>query len=157
MYWIFAAGTGVIPIIDLVFLTLRYIVYKISAKFFREKNNILLEEDVSFFQKNIFPDYSLNLCVSFKDVSSAICLDVFKELQNLNSSYGMNIFNLHVRFSREEKWNEQFIKEKLFKNAQSDIEKVYIIGPSKFCFNIKSELKKFQSKFKDWENSVICV
>ena len=139
-FLIFAAGTGIVPVFDLICLTLRYVAYKISREKYGINDNLLLLGEDKFFNENIAQDYCLSLYLTYKNLSSSIALDFLKEFQEINKIYKLNIFKLYLRFSNEDKWDENFLIEKI-EGSTAVIEKVYIIGPSGFCRDLREGLK----------------
>jgi hypothetical protein len=157
IHWIFSAGTGIIPIFDLISLTLRFLVQKISLRWFKEKKNLLLPEEETFFFNNIEIDYKLNLCLTFKNPSYAIGLELIKQMKELDDEYNMNVFNFHIRYSDEEKWDERFLGDNVFKHIDKLIERVYIIGPSLFCKQVSSSLASFLNLLCKGRDSIVLI
>ncbi len=138
-YIIFAAGTGIIPFIDLISFTLRYAADKVAREKYSAYDNLLFPNESASFSKIVGKDYKLHLFVSFSDPESAIFIDVCRELDKLDKKYSLNLFEFTVRISciDKQRWNENFIKKKL---ENVDIKKVLIIGPVSFMDDIKRDL-----------------
>jgi hypothetical protein len=130
---IFAAGTGIIPFIDLIFFTLRYVVYKIT----NDRDNCLLKDEN--FDYIVSNTYKLNLYATFTNTSSGICLDVLKEMDAISHKYNLNLFKLNLRISDadETKWDDDFIGKEM-ESIKKQITRVYIVGPVGFMHDIKN-------------------
>jgi ferredoxin-NADP reductase len=142
LYFVFAAGTGIIPFLDLIAFTLRYAVYKISRNHFNKTDNVVLyPEENNLFDEMVSNDFQLHVYATFANRKSAIFVDVCEQLLQLDQKYNLNIFKFHLKISSEgrEKWNEEFLKKNLnsFKNL---ITKVFIVGPIGFMDEIKKGL-----------------
>ena len=136
-YVVFAAGTGIIPFIDLITFALRYMVHTISVKHFKYNNNLLLKNEEATFKDIVHPSFKIHLFVTFSNPESAIYMNVFQELEKLDQKYNLNVFKLTTRYSSEktERWNKSFIKNNLYQTRNS-INKIYLIGPVPFMEDI---------------------
>ncbi len=142
---ILAAGTGVIPFLDLVAYVLRYATYKISSEKFRNNTNVLLPQEISTFNQLNSNDFQLHFYVSFRDRQSALFLDVCEELEALDKKYDLGVFKFHktIYVEYNEIWDSQFLYNKF--NAIKDvINQFYIVGPVNFMEVVKCGLLKSQ-------------
>ncbi len=140
-YVIFAAGTGILPFLDLVSYTLRYIVDKISRMKFNEANNLIHLSEKLSFEKNVKDSFKLHLYATFSNFESCLYEDVCEQLAQLDKKYELNIFKYNLRISAIHKyhWNQQFMKDNL-SSCKEDINKVFIVGPVAFMEDIKRDI-----------------
>ncbi len=138
---VFAAGTGIVPFIDLITFTLRYMVYKVSKNHFKKEDNLLLNNENATFKDILDPSFRIHLFTTFANPESAIYMNVFQELEKLDQKYNLDVFKLTTRYSSEktERWNKNFIHKNLTP-IKSAINRVYLIGPVPFMDDIKAGL-----------------
>jgi len=136
---IFAAGTGIVPVIDLICFTLRYMVDKISVILKKtKKRNLIFPGENLHFAEVVSPDYKLHLFVSNVSKYSVIYIDLFLKMKKLDKKYKLNIFKLTTWYSsdEEEKWDNKFVHSNLLKIKYS-INKIFLSGPVRFLDVIK--------------------
>lgn len=85
-------------------------------------------------------DFKLYYFSSFAVEESVVFHDLCEKLAKLDKKYSMNVFKFFPRVSSKDKkrWDIDFINEKLEK--ATDINKVYICGPTRFLTDIKQLL-----------------
>jgi ferredoxin-NADP reductase len=125
-YVAIAGGTGIIPFLDLVALTLRYTVSKL--------NSVNTNEDFS----DIKSDYQLMLFASFSNKDSVIYDDICSRLQQINDKNGLRLFKYVIRISSKNhsKWNDAFWLNNLTED-RGKINKVFLSGPVNFMEDVK--------------------
>jgi hypothetical protein len=134
-YVAFGGGTGVFCFLDFVAFTLRYLCHKISSKLLNVNNNNINNESFTMVSEN----FKLIYFSSFADEESVVYHDICEELQRLNESYKMNVFNFYPRISSKDKrWDQNYIKSILMKEKK--IRNVYVCGPTGFLTDIKKIL-----------------
>jgi len=134
-YVAFGGGTGVFCFLDFVAFTLRYLCNKISSNIFNVNNNNINNETFSMVSEN----FKLIYFSSFADEESEVYNDICEQLQKLNESYKMNVFNFYRRISNKDKrWDKNYIKSILMKETK--IKNVYVCGPTGFLTDIKKIL-----------------
>lgn len=140
-YVIFAAGTGIIPFLDLVAFTVRYAAYKVAYEHFNYMDNYLEQKEVSSFEEIVGITFKLHVFVTFADADSTIFLDVMTRLQGLDKQYNLGLFKLHTRVSskNKEKWDSKFIQDNL-SGFKEEINSVMIVGPTAFMDEIKRDV-----------------
>jgi hypothetical protein len=138
---IFAAGTGIIPFLDLVSFTLRYMIHRICNEKYNYSKNKLFDNEKEEMEASVGPDYKLEIFYSVQDKSSAVFLKIIDQMQELETKYKLNVFKINFRFSTSDKrrWDTDFINSCL-KSESSLIEKVYIVGPVGFMDDIRDSL-----------------
>jgi NAD(P)H-flavin reductase len=149
---IFAAGTGIIPFIDLIAFTVTYMTYQISQQEFKGKDNFILSKEKSIFKKinedPIVPPFKICLYATFSSPKSALYMDICEALFELDRKYNMNIFKLHVKNSNGEKWDKDFVSKNL-SEEKGRIEKVYIVGPVSFMENVEKAVIESEVAVKE--------
>jgi ferredoxin-NADP reductase len=140
-YVIFAAGTGIIPFLDYISFTLRYMVYQVNKIRNPNNNNLLFPEEEDIFQNQVNSNFKVLLFYSVTEYNSALFLNVLENLSEYDKNNNLNIFNIELRVSSENKvrWDDDFMRKKLINHA--DINKVFIVGPIGFMDDIKSALQ----------------
>ena len=140
-YVIFAAGTGLLPFIDLISFTLRYAAHKVSKDVYSCSDNILYPTEASDFEKIVGNDFQLHVFISFANLNTAFFLDVCEKLEKFDLKYNLNIFKLYIRISsvNRVKWDEYFMKEKLGSICKN-INKTMIVGPIGFMDDVRRDL-----------------
>ena len=141
-YIIFVAGTGIVPVIDLICFTLRYMVDKISVILKKtKKRNLIFPNENLHFDEIISPDYKLYLYVTNVSKYSVIYIDLFIKMKNLDKKYKLDIFKLTTWYSSdgEEKWDNKFVHSQLLKYKNS-INKIILSGPVRFMDTIKNAI-----------------
>ena len=138
---ILAAGTGVIPFLDLVAYVLRYATYKISIEKFGNTSNVLLPQEIQIFDQLKLEDFQLHFYVSFRDRKSALFIDVCEELDALDKKYGLGIFKFSKTIQVENSiiWDSNFLCSN-FNSIKDEIKQFYIVGPITFMQDIKQGL-----------------
>ncbi len=138
---IFAAGTGIVPFLDLVSFTLRYMIQKVCNENYKNSKNKLFENEKEEMEESVGPDFKLELFYSVQNKNSALFLPLFEQMQELESKYKLNVFKINFRFSDTDRrrWNTELINSCL-KKENSLIQKVYIVGPVGFMDDIRDAL-----------------
>jgi hypothetical protein len=140
---IFAAGTGIIPFIDLIAFTVRYMTYVISKREFKERENFIVPKEKSIFNKiseNMMnPPFRICLFYSNSTHASALYMDVIEGLSALDKKYKLNMFRLYTRYSGEERWDSKFIQNNL-RSERGLIDKFYLVGPVQFMEDIQNSV-----------------
>ena len=148
---IFAAGTGIVPFIDLICFTLRYMVDKISHIMKKtKKGNLIFPGENLHFYETVNPDYKLHLFCSSANKNSIIFVDVFTKMQKLDKKYKLDIFKLTTRYSSDgdERWDNNFVNAQLSK-IKNNISKIFLVGPVSFMDDIKSAILENEIVRKD--------
>lgn len=133
---IFAAGTGIIPFIDLIAFTVRYVTYQICKNEFKGKENLILNKEKTIFDSIKEHQFKICLFATFSSPLSALYMDICEALSALDSKYNMNIFKLHIKNSNGEKWDKEFVGRNL-SEEKGKVEKVFIVGPVSFMENVE--------------------
>lgn len=138
---ILAAGTGVIPFLDLVAYVLRYATYKISKEKFGNTTNVLLPQEIQIFDQIKLEEFQIHFYVSFRDSMSALFLDVCEELNAVDKKYGLGIFKFFktIQFENNMIWDSNFLISN-FNSIKDEIKQFYIVGPITFMQDIKQGL-----------------
>ncbi len=136
---VFAAGTGILPFLDLIALTLRFVCNK--AK------NVKILYDEKF--ENISDDFKLVVFVSFVDVKGSVYKQECEMLQEICKSYNLNHFSYHCRLSATDKtkWDTAFMSKQLKPLGQ--MEKIQIVGPIGFMDAVRESIKGYDSNLGD--------
>jgi len=130
---IFAAGTGILPFMDL----LNYMLMKSIHEVLTKKNNVLAESMNVYeegYSKTLDSSFNIVLCGSFASEREMVGFDIVSKLAEINADYGLKNFRSVVRGVRNEnvqrigKFDLEFLKENVGKN----VEKVMICGPPEF-------------------------
>ena len=125
----FAAGTGVLPFMDLV-------AWLAMANL--DIDTTICNEEKDLLNLNSF---RLILYVSFKRKSDSVALDLLYELsdycmQHQPAHQDLN-FELFVRLSKEginpDRWNEDFVLQELSKYNPDDVSRIWVCGPPKMA------------------------
>jgi hypothetical protein len=126
---IFAAGTGILPFIDLIALTIRYACYK-------AKGRTIYNETFD----NIDTDFNLVLFTSYTDELGSIFHEECEKLLKINNEYNLKLFSYHIRISSKDntKWDTEFMNSNL--REYKNIKKVLIVGPIGFMESVKNSL-----------------
>jgi len=139
---IFAAGTGILPFMDL----LAYI-----GRSLLKRNN----PDYAIFPDERFKDLHLNarfeVFCYFTSEKASICLEFITLLEDLHDKYGVgHLFKLHLIFTREggKKFEDDEIITLLedYKTSFSKINKVYVCGPPPMCIQFQRLKEKFEGE-----------
>jgi hypothetical protein len=126
---IFAAGTGILPFIDLIALTIRYTCFKAKGK-------TIFNETFD----NIAPDFKLVVFASYTNEACAIYHEECEKLVSIDKEYNLNVFSYHVRISSKDntKWDTQFMNSNL--KGYDNMKKIMIVGPVGFMEVVKDAL-----------------
>lgn len=145
---IFAAGTGVLPFIDLISFTLRYVVKKVSKERFNNINNIIDPNEP--FEDIVSSTFKLHFFATFAIPQDVIFGDVCEELDRFDRRYNLGVFRYTKRISSEseKRWDSKFIEHTVAANYKN-VNKVYLIGPIAFMDNIKEALLETNCVEKD--------
>lgn len=140
---IFAAGTGIIPFIDMIAFAVRYMTYVISKKEHKERENYILKKEKSIFNKisgNMMnPPFRICLFYTNNSYGSSLYMDVIEGLLALDKKYKMNMFRLYTRYSGGDRWDSKFIQDNL-KSERGLIDKFYLVGPVQFMEDIQNSV-----------------
>jgi ferredoxin-NADP reductase len=136
---IFSAGTGILPFIDFISLTGRYMNHKMKRRVTTLDENHM-DKDESF--DYISDDFKLMVFSTYQSNEGTIFYEECVKMNRLNDKYNLNAFHYHLRISSDRsKWNKEFMKEHL--SAQKNyIEKIYLVGPISFMDEIKSSISR---------------
>ena len=136
---IFAAGTGILPFIDLISFTLRYIVRKISRERLNNNSNVIDRNEN--FEDIVSNDFRLHIYATFAFKESVIYGEVCRQLENLDRKYDLGIFKYNLRVSSEDRtrYDYNFMKENL-SGLSKNLSKIYLIGPISFMDDVKESL-----------------
>ncbi len=140
---VFAAGTGVIPFLDLVAFILRYAVHKISKEKYQINSNLLIVNEAETFNQIVSDNFQLHMYVSFRDRQSALFLDILEDLAKIDLKYSLNLFKLHAIINNETGkdhiMNENFMLSE-FDSMKDSISKFYIVGPIGYMEDITNNI-----------------
>jgi len=115
IHMVFAAGTGVLPFMDMV------------AKLLRQELGALAPADERFH-----PDFKLVMFVGSQSRKDAIALPLLEGLQDLVNRKGTpDKFRLYFRFSDQKspRWDKNFIQDNLETYQPEGISKIWVCGP----------------------------
>lgn len=128
---VFAAGTGILPFLDLIALTIRYVCFK--AK------NLKINHEENF--QNIGEDFKLIVFASFVNVKGSVFQEECEMLNDICRDNNINNFAYFSRLSSNDKsrWDKEFMSKNL--KSFGELEKIHIVGPVSFMDSVKDALK----------------
>lgn len=125
VYYVFAAGTGVLPFMDLIG-QLAFANLGIMNLVTANKHDRINAQE-----------FRLKLYVSFAKRDDAYGLDLMFALQNFCKRANIHNFDLYLRLSEEGlnagRWEEGFIRTELMNTPAKDITRIFVSGPP--CMN----------------------
>ena len=129
----FAAGTGILPFIDLVAHLLLVLVSGNGTAVNSGAGPDLLEGSAN----KVNPDaFKLVLYTSFLDEDEAVGLELINALQELCQKLNKPIFEHHSRFSKARataqaspRWDQAFFDAKIQEGVKTGAKKIWICGP----------------------------
>lgn len=123
-YLALTAGTGMVPLMDVVMYQLRR-----NMRIYGAGLNIdlqtIMHEPLDF----LGDDFNLELWGNFRKSGEVVGLKYLHAAQRVSEISGKNNFHLNLRLSEEEetpRWNEDFMRKKL---EGKKFEKIFIRGP----------------------------
>ena len=139
---IFAAGTGILPFVDLLDFLLKksiYILFK-KKRMQNEKYQVKPVQDYTQF----YPGAKFKLFAAFKSLEDFVGYNWIEKLYEINEEYSLGIFDCLVRFSDKSEmevpmtsfyYDEEFVKRNILR-ADNPVDKVIVCGPPKFMEEI---------------------
>jgi NAD(P)H-flavin reductase len=130
---VFAAGTGVLPFLDLVAHVV-YCALGIAGKIGVNENDV------------IGRDFKLKFYVSFRSKQEAVALEFLEAVQAYFKRVGNPCFELIVRLSNQKggHWDKSFIDAQVRETGEKNIKKIWVCGPPAMT-------EKFDRAFYDFK------
>jgi predicted ferric reductase len=135
----FSAGTGILPFIDFISLTARYMNHLLRKRIPKLEDNCLaLDENFDYVRS----DFRLMVFSTYQSNEGTIFYEECVKMNLINDKYNLDVFDYKLRISSDKsKWNKDYMKEHLTKYKHC-IEKIYLVGPISFMDDMKRSIDK---------------
>jgi len=147
-HFIFAAGTGILPFLDLfnfmLMKTMRELLKKHgNSPFLAESINLYNEA----FDQLLDPSFNVILVASFADERDFVGKEIVQKLAELSKKCERKVFQAKIRkhnMDHIEALGELKFDKKFFEtHITSNMEKIYICGPQNFSFSVYKNLRAY--------------